>query len=55
MSVVLVPAGRGRWKRVTLGVSATSDLFPALRDGLVKAGDRWFIADRWWRVIEVRT
>lgn len=53
MTVVIVPRGRGNWKRVTLQVPAPADLFPAVRDGLVKVGAEWFIADRWWRVVEV--
>jgi hypothetical protein len=54
MTLVLVPAGRGRWRRVTLGIPVPADLFPSLRDRQVRVGDRWFMADRWWRVIEVQ-
>jgi len=54
VTIVLVPAGRGNWRKVTLGIPMPADLFPSVRDGMVCAGDRWFIADRWWRVLEVR-
>lgn len=52
--LVLVPAGRGNWKKVEIVIDAPADLFPHVRDGQVRAGDRWFIADRWWRIREVR-
>jgi hypothetical protein len=51
--VTIVPAGRGNWKKVELVIEALADLFPHVRDGQVSLGDRWFIADRWWRVVEV--
>lgn len=53
--VVIVPVGRGNWKRVELSIASPADLFPAVREGMVSAGDLWQMAGRWWRVVEVRT
>jgi hypothetical protein len=55
MTVVIVPVGRGNWRRVALQIPASADLFPTVRDRVLHAGERWFLADRWWRVVEVRT
>lgn len=53
MTVVLSPEGRGRWNRLTIQVPIPADLFPAIRDGQVHVGDRWFMAGRHWRVVQV--
>jgi len=56
VKVVLVPVGRGNWRALVLEVGgpAATDLFPAIREGQVKVGDRWTIAGREWRIVEVR-
>lgn len=53
MTVVMVPRGRGNWKRVTLQIDSPADLFPSMREAVVLPGTEWFIADRWWRLLEV--
>lgn len=54
MKLVLVPAGRGKWRRVTLDIASPADLFPSVRDHVPTPGERWFMAGRWWRLVEVR-
>lgn len=56
MTLVLVPVGRGNWRRLELSISRPADLFPSLRDGegVVAIGDRWHVAGRIWRIVEVR-
>lgn len=53
MIVFIVPAGRGNWKREAV-VIQTADLMLEVRRTEVRVGDRWFIVDRWWRVVEVQ-
>jgi hypothetical protein len=55
VTLVLVPAGRGRWRKLVLEIPAPADLFPSVRDRQVRAGERWFMAGRWWWIREVRT
>ena len=52
MIVFIVPAGRGNWKKEAVAIQ-TPDLLLMVRDEQVSVGDRWFVAGRWWRVVEV--
>lgn len=52
MIVVIAPVGRGNWKREAV-VIQTPDLMLEVRQTEVRVGDRWFVAGRWWRVVEV--
>ncbi len=54
MTIVIVPRGRGNWKRVELSIAQPADLFPAVRDQQVRVGDEWHVAGRLWRIVEVR-
>jgi hypothetical protein len=51
--VVVVPQGRGNWKRQAVVVQ-TPDLLLEVRQQEVRAGDPWFMAGRWWWVVEVQ-
>ena len=53
MILSLVPSGRGNWKRLTLVVHAPAQLFPEIRQQRLEVGERWFMAGRWWRIVEV--
>jgi hypothetical protein len=50
--VFIVPAGRGNWHKEAV-VIQTPDLMLEVRKTEVCIGHRWFIAGRWWRVVEV--
>lgn len=54
MKLVLVPAGRGNWRHLVVEIPAPADLFPAVRDQQVRPLERWFMAGRWWRILEVQ-
>lgn len=53
MTLTLVPIGRGNWRKLVLNVPTPADLFPSVRDAVVAVDERWFMAGRWWRVVEV--
>jgi hypothetical protein len=50
--VFIVPVGRGNWTKQAV-VIQTPDLMLEVRRTEVRLRDRWFIAGRWWRVVEV--
>jgi hypothetical protein len=50
--VFIVPVGRGNWKREAV-VIQTPDLMLEVRQQEVRINERWFVAGRWWRVVEV--
>lgn len=52
MIVVIVPKGRGNWKRVTL-VIHTPGLLLEVREKELTIGEELFLADRWWRIVEL--
>ena len=54
MIIVLSPVGRGNWKRLTLVAHTPAQLFPEIRENRLDVGERWFMAGRWWRIVEVQ-
>jgi hypothetical protein len=54
MTLTLRPLGRGNWRKLVLEIAVPADLFPAVRERQVQARERWFMAGRWWRILEVR-
>lgn len=56
MTIVLVPCGRGRWRKLVLEViEGSALLFAALRDAPAEPGQVWEIQGRRWRIVEVRS
>jgi hypothetical protein len=53
VTVTVVPEGRGNWTRQVV-VIRTPDLLLEVRGTEVRVGTRWFLAGRWWRVVEVQ-
>jgi hypothetical protein len=51
--LVLVPVGRGNWKRMHMVIQSPAQLFPQIREQQVLPKERWFMAGRWWRIVEV--
>jgi hypothetical protein len=54
VTAVIVPVGRGNWNRLEVQMAVPIDLFPTVRGRVLRVGSRWFLFDRWWRVVEVR-
>lgn len=55
MILTLRPVGRGNWRLLTIVVHGPAGLFPLVRSdsGVVTVGEKWFMSERWWRVVEV--
>lgn len=52
MIVLVVPRGRGNWRKVAI-VIQTPDLLLQVRGEEVQLEQPWFFAGRWWRVVGV--
>lgn len=53
MIVIIVPVGRGNWRREAV-VIQTPDLMLEVRRTEVRVGQKWYLVGRWWRVVEVQ-